>query len=69
MKIEVQRVARGWVWRFYIASLDRAIAESAMTFPRYDTAVKDAKLFRKTLQVEVDIPIRYETPKGKVKII
>lgn len=67
MQIKIERVAGGFVWRFYIPDLIRAAAESRMLFPRYDSAVKDAIRFRRN--IGVDVGIFYETPKGKVKAV
>ena len=66
MEIRIESVARGWAWRFYIPQLERRVCEG-MTFPLYSTAVEDAKKFRKA--TGLDVPISYETPSGKKKVI
>lgn len=67
MEIKIVSVANGYIWRMYIPDLIRPVCDSYMVCPRYDSAVKDAIRFRRN--VGVDIPISYETPKGKVKTI
>lgn len=68
MEIRIENIGSGFIWRFYIPRLDRPACEGCMTFPSYSTAVEDAKQFRKAIN-NVDVPIIYETPKGKSKVI
>jgi len=67
MEIKIENIGSGFVWRFYIPKLDRPVCEACMTYPSYSTAVEDAKHFRKA--IGVDVPIIYETPTGKSKVI
>lgn len=67
MEIRIENIRRGFIWRFYIQTLDRPACEASMTYPIYSTAVEDAKRFREA--IGVDVPIIYETPKGKSKVI
>ncbi|MFB0523954.1 MAG: hypothetical protein ACETVZ_00310 [Phycisphaerae bacterium] len=67
MEIRVEDVGKGFIWRFYIDLLVRPACQAYVEFPSYSTAVEDAKCFRKA--IGIDVPIIYETPKGKIKTI
>ena len=67
MEIRVENIGSNFIWRFYIPKLNRPACEASLAYPSYSTAVEDAKCFRKA--IGVDVPIIYETPKGKSKVI